>query len=113
MEKYLKYKFKYLSLAGASAVVAPTSEKEEKLIGYTERFEKEGFKIVQNYGQHNCGIFINNESKRLIKCENGVAAREKIALSNTIEPRVFPEVYKTIEDDGLLFVEMQLLDMDH
>ena len=81
------------------------------------------WKPVSNYGQNNCGIFLNAENKqKLVKCLFSSNELRKpndlvVNINRMAHFHIFPEIYRyfRIADDpkkGEIFIEMERFDGD-
>jgi hypothetical protein len=107
--KYLKYKNKYLKLLGGTI------------------YDDNGIDIkkwnkIENNGQNNCGIYINEIDKKLIKCTSGIIDYKSIIITKdvnqyeyieSLQP-YFPKIYDINYNESLnkTFMTMELLDGD-
>lgn len=107
--KYIKYKLRYLRLkqiAGSPYKII-TVETKDFLDGWSE---------LKQYGQQNCGIFINDtdddQKQKLIKC--GSSNMDILLKLKRADPEqtIFPKIHKVYKYDTNHYVEMDRLDGD-
>jgi hypothetical protein len=116
--KYIKYKNKYIELlsenkkkvsnkilkGGMNIPIIETND-DSFLNDYTE---------TMNYGQNNCGIYISNDKKKLIKCDLYKNSTDKLEKINLTYPDylIFPKIYNYYLYNDSYFCLMDKFDGD-
>ena len=78
-------------------------------------FLKNYTKII-NSGQQNCGIYLSNDKKRIIKCDSVYNKKLQITLDkiNSTYPnyKIFPNIYNIYEYNNNVYTEMEKFEGD-
>lgn len=132
-DKYIKYKKKYILLQNKQNLDPNLSFNKVMKKQYSKTFSNNknifeehggvikendilyGWKAIKNFGQHNCGIFINDdEPDKIIKCEYGNKCSEKFNMVNIInkQMQLFPIIYNLFEINDKCYIKMEKMDGD-
>lgn len=108
-EKYYKYKKKYLHLKrlqkGGSFIIE--TDNTNFLEGYNE---------INNSGQHNCGIYISLDNKKIIKCKCDPNEKLDFIIEKYPDYKIFPKVFNYYlykkDDEKTFYCKMEKFEGD-
>jgi hypothetical protein len=107
--KYMKYRAKYLELK------KNFNQKGGAIFQANDNFLSNYTKIP-NSGQQNCGIYLSNDNRKIIKCGGSYSSKLQEMLENINKNypnyKIFPKIYNVYEYDNNNYIEMEKFEGD-